>query len=132
MHKIDDNRVTGTLFQSLGMFTSLCGKDGMPNAVVATTMWERVKEAEGMRREVQLKSDFFKDMIGSGCKIERFKNTHQSAWDILGSLTPQEGAGTVDIAARSAGLAEKYDNDTVSKQQELAKFVNGLRHLFSG
>jgi len=104
----------------------------MPNAVVATTMWDKVSEADGKRREVQLKSDFFKGMIDNGCKIKRFKNTHESAWDILGSLTPQEGAGIVDIANSGTKLAEKYKKDTTTKQQELAKFMNGLRQVFSG
>jgi hypothetical protein len=59
LHKISDNRMTGSAETNLKMFTTLCGREAMQNAVLATTMWSEVKEEDGMRREEELKTRFW-------------------------------------------------------------------------
>ena len=50
------------------MFRGLCGTAAFKNVVVLTTFWDRVSKDEGVRREAQLKSNFFKDfVIGDAC-----------------------------------------------------------------
>jgi len=64
----------------------------MPRVVIATTMWSDVREEIGVRREHELKRDFWKDMLAHGCRTERFKDTYESAWRIIGSLAEKERA----------------------------------------
>lgn len=69
------------------MFTSLCGQKAMPNVVIATTMWDEVEgNGIGELREQELKDVFWKDMLANGCTTERFENTSESAWKIVGNV----------------------------------------------
>ena len=56
----------------------------MPNVVIATTMWRRVWGTEGEDREARLKSAYWANIIAQGCKVERFQDTYESAWHIIG------------------------------------------------
>jgi hypothetical protein len=82
LHRITDNRISGSLLKNLRMFTSLCGLEAMPNVVIATTMWSEVRQESGERREAELVNGFWKDLLHEGCKVERFLDTYDSAWDV--------------------------------------------------
>jgi predicted DNA binding CopG/RHH family protein len=56
----------------------------MPNAVIATTMWDDVWETTGVDREQELRAQFWNSMLVDGCRLERFQNSYESAWDIIG------------------------------------------------
>jgi hypothetical protein len=84
LHRITDNRISGSLLKNLKMFTSICGQEAMPNVVVATTMWGEVKLENGNRREEELKASFWKGLLDGGCKVKRFNDTYESAWDVVG------------------------------------------------
>src|ERR1700692_2938193 len=83
MHRITDNRISGQQLGNLQMLTSLCGQKSMPDVVIATTMWNEAQQESGNRREAELKSEVWKNLL-NGCKIERFLDTYDSAWDIIG------------------------------------------------
>ena len=51
LHKISDNRMSGTARRNIAMLHDLCGEGFMPNIVLATTMWDRVEAGEGEERE---------------------------------------------------------------------------------
>lgn len=87
MHRISDNRMTGPLLRNLQSFKNLCGVDAMPNVIVVTTMWSEIREASGAIREKQLIDDFWGGVLKGGGNTKRFDDSHQSAWDIIGSLT---------------------------------------------
>ena len=38
MHRISDNRMSGSVLKNLKLFASLCGMEAMPNVIIATTM----------------------------------------------------------------------------------------------
>jgi hypothetical protein len=59
----------------------------MSKVAIATTMWAEVRPEIGEQREKQLKTEFWNEMRTCGCKIERFQNTYNSAWDIVHSIT---------------------------------------------
>jgi len=84
LHKISDNRMTRAVPKNLRIFTSLCGQKVMPSVALATTMWSKVTSVEGNGREEELRCDFWKEMVEAGCRIHRFKDTHDSAWHIIG------------------------------------------------
>ena len=56
----------------------------MPSAVIATTMWDDIWESTGVDREQELREQFWNSMLADGCRLERFQNTYDSAWDIIG------------------------------------------------
>lgn len=87
LHKISDNRMTGSLLKNLQMFTNLCGQQAMPHVVIATTMWGNVDKVEGAEREDELRKDFWKESLEHGCTTARFDKTFESAWRIIGSIS---------------------------------------------
>jgi len=83
----------GQRLSNLQMLEALLSTNGMENFVIATTMWNKVDEEEGRKREDELNSKFWKEMVSNGCKTVRFEDTFDSAWDIVGmnSGTPPVG-----------------------------------------
>jgi len=85
-HRISDNRVAGTPLKNLHMFEKLCGKNAFENIILTTTMWDKVGEDIGAQREKELKGEYWKAMIKQGSKTIRYRNTRESAWEILDSI----------------------------------------------
>jgi hypothetical protein len=83
LHRISDNRMSATQLQNLHTFAKLCGPQAMPNAVIATTMWDDVHESTGVHREQELRDQFCSGMLADGCRLKRFENTSESAWEII-------------------------------------------------
>ena len=73
LHRISDVRMQGSAKRNLFMFKKLCGPDSLGNVILATTMWDRVSEAEGLARETELTStdDFWGWMVSQGSKVYR-------------------------------------------------------------
>ena len=86
LHRISDNRVSGAPLQNLRIFERLCGRDALQNVILTTTMWDTVDAETGLRREEELRSGYWKGMINQGSKTFRYRNTRDSAWDILDSV----------------------------------------------
>ncbi|KAF7973139.1 hypothetical protein HWV62_16190 [Athelia sp. TMB] len=93
LHRISDNRMASSPLKNLKMFASMCGQQIMPNVVLVTTMWKSIhSEAMGVNREKELKLSFWADMIAKGCRVARFRDSYESAWEIVGTLATQEFA----------------------------------------
>jgi len=92
LHRITDNRMSSSLWRNLRMFISLCGQTAMPNVIVATTMWGRMKEDDGTRREEELKRTCWAEMMAGGCRVERFRDSCESAWLIIDRLAETDRA----------------------------------------
>jgi hypothetical protein len=77
LHRISDVRMQGSAKKNLFMFKKLCGNDALKNVILATTMWDRVTEAEGTVRELELTStpDFWGWMMSRGSKVLRHAGT---------------------------------------------------------
>jgi len=84
LHRIIDNRMSGSLLKNLQLFKSLCGQQAMLNVVIVTTMWSRDRGVEGKDREKGLKDRYWADMMAQGCTVKRFQDTYASAWHIIG------------------------------------------------
>jgi hypothetical protein len=82
-HRITDNRVAGTPLKNLRMFEKLCGKHMLGNIILTTTMWDRIDEDTGKEREKELRGQYWKSMIKLGSTTVRYRNTKDSAWEIL-------------------------------------------------
>lgn len=81
------------LLRNLQMFKDLCGVDAMSNVIVVTTMWGKIREG-GVAREEQLKKECRGGILENGRQChthwQRFKDSHESAWDIIGSFNWDE------------------------------------------
>jgi hypothetical protein len=87
LHRISDNRMTGTARRNTHVFEMLCGAGGLRNVILVTTMWDSVDMQAGLLREKELWLNFWQSMSRSGSRMARFDNTHQSAWSILDQFT---------------------------------------------
>jgi hypothetical protein len=76
-------RVDGSMLKNLLILPSLLKSKETPNVVIATTMWTKVTDEEGIAREKELKSKFCQELLAQGCGIERFGDTQTSAWKII-------------------------------------------------
>lgn len=130
LHNISDNRMTGSLLGNIQTFASFCGQTAMPNVVIVTTMWDKVEDEEGSDREEELRDSFWKDMVTKGCKTERFDNTYESAWRIIGSVVGRDGVPS-EIIDNGRRFADNYAHEAASKQQEWETFTGKLGRLFS-
>ncbi|KAH7398668.1 P-loop containing nucleoside triphosphate hydrolase protein [Phaeosphaeria sp. MPI-PUGE-AT-0046c] len=80
MHRITDNRMSGSAQRYFEMFMRLCGDQNLENVVLLTTMWGEMKdEGKGLQRERELRREFWKDMEKNGSTIRRFDGSRSMA-----------------------------------------------------
>ncbi|KAF7974363.1 hypothetical protein HWV62_12322 [Athelia sp. TMB] len=89
LHRISDNRMTGSVRRNIDLFQRLCGNTALPNVVLVTTMWDEVDHAIAERREQELRDTFWRSMVANGSQTARFYHSPGSAWEILGPYTGQ-------------------------------------------
>ena len=87
LHRISDNRMTGTMKRNIAMFKSLCGPDSLSNVAVATTMWPEDADLVSQRRRDQLldTKEYFGDVCAEGARMFELRG-------VLGSHTLQESS----------------------------------------
>ncbi|KAF8883765.1 P-loop containing nucleoside triphosphate hydrolase protein [Gymnopilus junonius] len=90
LHDISQARMLGTHRRNFEMFTALCGDDARRSVVLATTKWDQIMPEVGLKREAQLRSKFWKEMIGGGAHTHRFDSNPKSAWQIVHGLLDSE------------------------------------------
>ncbi|KZT01504.1 uncharacterized protein LAESUDRAFT_731067 [Laetiporus sulphureus 93-53] len=90
MHRISDNRMTGSAIANFRLFRKICGDDAMKNAVIVTTMWDKINEATGMRREGELRDNYFKEALKLGAHLRRYGGTQEEAMQIVQDLLGRE------------------------------------------
>jgi hypothetical protein len=120
--------MNGSAMKNLRLFSSLCGQKAMPHVVIVTTMWGKVNREEADEREDLLKREVWKEMLGDGCKLARFEDTYESAWNIVGSLM-QKKSGTRLRIQKEMGTMGKPLNQTqagMDVNQETEIVLNGL------
>ncbi|OCK89282.1 uncharacterized protein K441DRAFT_667909 [Cenococcum geophilum 1.58] len=73
LHRISDNRVSGSTKRNIEMLKGLCGSHAFRNVNIVTTMWKGGEAEEGLRKENQLRSEdsFFGDMLSRGAHLFR-------------------------------------------------------------
>ncbi|CCA72593.1 hypothetical protein PIIN_06530 [Serendipita indica DSM 11827] len=121
-HRITDNRMAGAPLKNLELFTSLCGRVAMPHATLVTTMWTMVDPKVAEARLHELKHVFWKKMIEDGCKVKKFKDSQQSALDIIESNENDRGVLlTEEIIEKHRKL--KATEAGIALNKQLAKLM---------
>jgi len=114
LHRISDNRMSGFAMKSLQLFSNLCGSQAMVNVVIVTTMWSKVGK-EGTTLEQALEAEVWKEMLDSGCRTERFENTSESAWNIVGCLMQNNPGATLLIQDEMRDARKSLDKTTAGR-----------------
>lgn len=88
LHKITDNRITGSSVKNIRMFRKLCGADNMRNVLLVSSMWDIVEEQQGAERERELSSEgtFWKSMLAQGASMRRYDNRTATALQLIQTL----------------------------------------------
>ncbi|KAK1066326.1 hypothetical protein LTR74_007213 [Friedmanniomyces endolithicus] len=95
LQSIMDPRMYGSTLRNLKMFKVLVGPDPFPNVLLATTRWGQAEKLDELAlaesRESQLSTDeeFWAPMIRRGARVARFKDTRESAMQVVLSLIHQ-------------------------------------------
>lgn len=124
LHPISDNRFTHHMAKNLEMFKKLTGQKNLKNVVLTTSMWDRVGEVEGGRREIQLRETYWNLLLAFGAKMGRFDGTARSAREVASEFL---GANTEPFYVQlqeEMGKGHKSLKDTAAGQeimQELAR-----------
>lgn len=123
--------MNGSLLKNLELFINLCGQKAMSNVIIATTMWSKVCEEVGAGRESELKSGVWKEMLDVGCRTERFRDTHESAWQIVDNLIENHSGENLLLSSEMAechlGLHETKAGITLYRQME--QQINDLKFV---
>jgi len=66
------------------MFSQLCGVHAAKRVRLVTTMWDDVADTNTAEKRVtELEGTFWKPLIDAGARHLRFRNTPESAWNII-------------------------------------------------
>jgi hypothetical protein len=80
LHRITDVRMQGSAQRYFEMFKRLCGEKNLGHVVLITTMWDQLAQRGiGLRREDELRKDFWKEMEDKGSQIRIFDGSRGMA-----------------------------------------------------
>ncbi|KAI5980811.1 hypothetical protein EDC04DRAFT_2855214 [Pisolithus marmoratus] len=101
---------------NLDLFGRLCGGNAAERVRLVTTMWDEVQDADlAQGRELPLEARFLKPLINADVQVhhERFENTFESAWRIVGGL-----AGEKEVVSKREELVnvERKSNETTANK----------------
>jgi hypothetical protein len=122
LHRITDNRMAGSPHRNLRMFGELCGNNAVKRVVLVTTMWDKVQQDTGVRREKELLANYWKKMSDCGASTARFLNTAESAREIIDFIL-EKNVANLELAA---GL------DALLLQEELVDLKRALNETQAG
>ncbi|KAI8232461.1 hypothetical protein K4K54_011875 [Colletotrichum sp. SAR 10_86] len=125
MHRITDNRVSGSSGRSINMFKKLCGDDAYKHVVLTTSMWgDEENDAAKVRRETELKADegFWGLMRSGGSKVMRWKNDRSSASAVVEHLLEcRQIYGLPTLQIQRELVEEHRDLEDTSAGQEVGR-----------
>lgn len=116
LHPISDNRFTHHMAKNLEMFKKLTGQKNLKNVVLTTSMWDRVGEVEGGRREIQLRENYWNLLLAFGAKMARFDGTADGAREIAATLAANHEPFYVQLQ-EEMGKGHKSLKDTAAGQE---------------
>lgn len=87
LHRIADNRMSGSSKRNIDMFKALCGYSTYSNVAIATTFWNQQERRTFVQREAELKDDpaFFGGVLSEGARLFRHENLGQDARQLRNS-----------------------------------------------
>ena len=132
MHRITDNKMSGSAQRYFEMFMRLCGERNLENVILLTTMWSELKdEGKGFERERELRADFWTTMERRGSTIRQFDGSKSMAegfiikmlrkpeivLDIQEELVDQ--GKRLDQTKAGQLMVPQLDNEIIDSEQKL-------------
>ncbi|KAJ5406665.1 hypothetical protein N7465_007949 [Penicillium sp. CMV-2018d] len=97
LHRISDNRVSGSTLRNFKLLESICGLDAAPRLFLVTTMWDSTKgeNHEATLRESRLVTtrQFWGRFVEQGSQTKRWRGDEWSALSIVDALISLGGGG---------------------------------------
>lgn len=130
LHRITNPRMGGSALKNIRVFEKLCGKDGLKNIVLATTLWEILRKKDitvgtGVDRESQLleHDEFWGFMAKRGSHVMRHYGSQESAWKMVSYLVDKRKSIVLDIQRQLVDENQTLDNTSAGQivQEELLK-----------
>lgn len=133
LHRITDNRMSGSATRNLNMMLKLVGEENLKNVILVTSRWEMIdlKEAEE-REQLDLlgPGGFWHDMIALGAMSARYNGTVKAAYTIIEHLIQQsptylriqdELRRGIDLNETAAGqeIISELEKAALKQKQEL-------------
>jgi hypothetical protein len=129
LHRIVDNRMSGSAMKNLRMFKRLCGDEALSCVVLATTMWSMVSPEDGANRERELttKPEFWAGMVERGSTVLRQDNGAVSAMEIMRYIMSQRRKIDLDIQKEMAS-GKTLDETSAGKEVQSGMEVMRRKH----
>ncbi|KAJ2891527.1 hypothetical protein MKZ38_000236 [Zalerion maritima] len=143
LHRITDNRMTGSSRKYLQLFRSLCGDHAMGNVILVTTWWDAIHEENlgaAKLREQELVDKYWAPMQDRGSYATQFDGSRDSAESLVLELFQGRRSVVLDIqrelvdkdkemGSTAAGrqLGTQLDQDLDYYTDTLAKIEEKMR-----
>ena len=124
MHRITDNRMSGSVCKNFDLFNRLCGDRAVERVRLVTSMWDTANNDVATRRASELQSSFWKPLIDAGAQYEEFQNTRVSAWGIIHDVT---GESKALLLQEELVDAKRRLNETTAGQAIFSRFERLLK-----
>ena len=91
MHRITDNKFSGTAQRYFEIFKTICGDGVLSNVILLTTMWDELRDKSvGYGRERELRKRFWNTMESKGSIIRSFDGSRAMAEGFVCRLMRKE------------------------------------------
>lgn len=116
LHSIADNRVSGSKMRNITMFKELVGDAAYENVAITTTMWWKGEKEANIRKEGQLREEFFKDVLEGGGNVfrhtagagpEDHDRARQQAMEVVSHLMERARVGPVVLKIQGELIDER-------------------------
>ncbi|KAH7127553.1 P-loop containing nucleoside triphosphate hydrolase protein [Dactylonectria macrodidyma] len=143
LHKITENRMTGTSRTYLKLLEDLVGDDALKNVILVTSMWNMLRPQDrrvAVQREQQLLDNFWSPMVEKGSYVAQFDGTPDSAYALVFQLAGKQSVvldiqkeivdGDCSILETAAGttLVHQLEKDHEAYQLKLFELDDQLDH----
>lgn len=118
LQPINTNRVSGGERKRTRLFEKICGDDAFSRVVIATTMWDEVKDEKAFQRmqERANSNDFWGNMVKQGARVERHDDIPSSARRIVSMVCQESSPLELLIQKELAQNGCALINTTAGKQ----------------
>ncbi|KAI0458958.1 hypothetical protein F5B21DRAFT_500021 [Xylaria acuta] len=108
----------GSAKRNLLTFKELCGEKALGKVILATTMWDKVTEEEGARREQELqdRSEFWGWMLSKGSSYYRLEDTTDSKRRIVHLLADHDEPVATNIQKQLVDERRRLDETSAGRE----------------
>lgn len=82
LHNIKERKMYGSSLKALSTFKKMCGVECYGSIRIITTKWKKI-DSKLEAREVELKQNYWKDLLNNGCLYQRYLSDKEMADQIL-------------------------------------------------